>query len=53
MNSSSKYYAAVLTEKEEDKPRPSTDGKVAGIDLGLKDFNIVNDGFHTSKYAQS
>jgi len=47
---SGKYYASVLTELEGDKPVASTDGKVAGIDLGLKDFAIVNDGIKTSKY---
>jgi putative transposase len=50
MTPSGKYYASVLTEKEGDKPVASTDGKVAGIDLGLKDFAIVNDGIKTSKY---
>ncbi|NEP56778.1 MAG: IS200/IS605 family element transposase accessory protein TnpB [Symploca sp. SIO2G7] len=51
MTPSGKYYASVLMELEEDKPAPCTDGKVAGIDLGLKDFAIVNDGVKTSKYA--
>lgn len=48
---SGKYHASVLTELEEDNLTSSTDGKVAGIDLGLKDFAIVNDGVKTSKYA--
>jgi putative transposase len=48
---SGKYYACVLMESEGDNPAPSTDGKVAGIDLGLKDFAIVNDGIKTSKFA--
>lgn len=48
---SGKYHASVLTELEGDNPTSSTDGKVAGIDLGLKDFAIVNDGVKTSKYA--
>ncbi|NEP00999.1 MAG: IS200/IS605 family element transposase accessory protein TnpB [Symploca sp. SIO2E9] len=51
MTSSGKYYASVLTELEGDKPSKHTDGKVAGIDLGLKDFAIVNDGVKTYKYA--
>ena len=51
VNPSGKYYASILTELEGDNPTPSTDGKVAGIDLGLKDFAIVNDGIHTSKLA--
>nr|WP_289623877.1 transposase [Desertifilum tharense] len=38
-------------ELEAEKPVSSTDGKVAGIDLGLKDFAVVNDGIKTSKYA--
>jgi len=48
---SGKYYASILMELEGDNPTSSTDGKVAGIDLGLKDFAIVNDGVKTSKYA--
>jgi putative transposase len=50
VTSSGKYYASVLTELEGDKPVVHTDGKVAGIDLGLKDFAVVNDGIKTSKY---
>jgi putative transposase len=50
MTSSGKYYASVLMESCGFNPAPSTDGKVAGIDLGLKDFAIVNDGIKTSKY---
>ncbi|HEY9830982.1 MAG TPA: RNA-guided endonuclease TnpB family protein [Stenomitos sp.] len=50
---SGKYYASVLMELEGDSstPTPIADGKVAGIDLGLKDFAIVNDGIKTSKYT--
>ncbi len=51
MTPSGKYYASVLTELEGDKPNPCSDGKVAGVDLGLKDFAVVNDGVKTSKYA--
>ncbi|MEQ9372123.1 MAG: RNA-guided endonuclease TnpB family protein [Coleofasciculus chthonoplastes F3-SA18-01] len=51
MMPSGKYFASVLMELEGDKPPTNTDGKVAGIDLGLKDFAIVNDGVKTSKYA--
>jgi putative transposase len=51
MTPSGKYFASVLTEAEGDNPPVSTDGKVAGIDLGLKDFAIVNDGVKTSKFA--
>src|SRR4028119_639027 len=38
-------------ELEGDNPVPHTDGKVAGLDLGLKDFTVVNDGIKTSKFA--
>lgn len=51
MTPSGKYYASVLVETEGDTPAVSTDGKVAGIDLGLKDFAIVSDGVKTSKFA--
>ena len=48
---SGKYFASMLTEVEGETPEIRTDGKVAGIDLGLTDFAIVNDGQKTSKYA--
>ncbi|MEB3283526.1 MAG: RNA-guided endonuclease TnpB family protein [Lyngbya sp.] len=48
---SGKYYASVLMEYEADNPTPNTDGKVVGIDLGIKDFAITYDGDRTSKYA--
>ncbi|MEQ9354849.1 RNA-guided endonuclease InsQ/TnpB family protein [Coleofasciculus sp. F4-SAH-05] len=51
MTPSGKYFASVLMELEGDNPPTNTDGKVAGIDLGLKDFAIVNDGVKTSKFA--
>ncbi|WP_192816691.1 RNA-guided endonuclease InsQ/TnpB family protein [Baaleninema simplex] len=51
MTSSGRYFASVLCELEGDAPSPSPEGKVAGVDLGLKDFAIVNDGVKTSKYA--
>ena len=51
MTPSGKYYAAILTELPGNNPTPSSDGKVAGIDLGLSDFCIINDGKKTSKYA--
>jgi putative transposase len=51
MTPSGKYFASVLTEVEGDNPPTNTDGKVAGIDLGLKEFAIVNDGVKTSKFA--
>lgn len=53
MTPSGKYYAAILTELPGDNPEPNSKGKVAGIDLGIKDFAIVNDGIKTSKYHNS
>ncbi|MEQ9482643.1 RNA-guided endonuclease InsQ/TnpB family protein [Coleofasciculus sp. F4-SAH-05] len=51
MTPSGRYFASVLTEVEGDNPPSNTDGNVIGIDLGLKDFAIVNDGVKTSKFA--
>jgi len=47
---SGKYYASVLMEYEGDYPASNTDGKVVGIDLGIKDFAITYDGEKVSKY---
>jgi putative transposase len=47
---SGKYYASVLMEYEGDYPSSNTDGKVIGIDLGIKDFAITYDGEKVSKY---
>ena len=51
MTPSGKYFASVLTQLEGDNPKPNHDGKVAGVDLGIKDFAIVNYGNKTSKFA--
>ncbi|AOX04307.1 transposase [Moorena producens PAL-8-15-08-1] len=48
---SGKYYASVLMEYDSDDIKPSTDGKVIGIDLGIKDFAITYDGKKTSKFG--
>jgi putative transposase len=42
-----RYYASLLIEDGLDKPQPSSEGKVIGIDLGLTDFAVTSDG---SKY---
>ncbi|NJM73191.1 MAG: IS200/IS605 family element transposase accessory protein TnpB [Scytonema sp. RU_4_4] len=47
---SGKYYASVLMECDGDYPTSSTEGKVVGIDLGIKDFAITYDGEKVSKY---
>ena len=51
MTPSGRYFASILTLVEGDNPKPSHDGKVAGVDLGIKDFAIVNDGKKTCKFA--
>jgi putative transposase len=45
-----KYYASVLMEYDGDYPASSNEGKVIGIDLGIKDFAITYDGEKVSKY---
>lgn len=45
-----KYFASILTEVEGENPAPSDDGKIVGVDLGLKHFAIVSDGSKVSKY---
>ncbi len=47
---SGKYYASILTELEGENPTPSSEGRVVGIDLGLKHFAVVSDGSKVSKY---
>ncbi|MFN6561523.1 MAG: RNA-guided endonuclease InsQ/TnpB family protein [Nostoc sp. ChiSLP01] len=47
---SGKYYASVLMEYEGDYPASKNQGKVVGIDLGIKDFAITYDGEKVSKY---
>ena len=58
MTPSGKYYASVLLEIKADAPkaishdtaRYNGEGKIIGIDLGIKDFAITYDGNKTSKY---
>ena len=47
---SGKYYASILTELEGENPQVSTEGKVVGVDLGLKHFAVVSDGSKVSKF---
>jgi putative transposase len=46
---SGKYFASILTEVERENPNIS-EGKIYGIDLGLKQFAVVTDGEKISKY---
>lgn len=46
---SGKYLASILTEVEGKNPT-TTEGKIYGVDLGLKHFTVVTDGEKVSKY---
>ncbi|UKO96973.1 RNA-guided endonuclease InsQ/TnpB family protein [Nostoc sp. UHCC 0870] len=46
---SGKYLASILTEIEGEHPT-ITDGKIYGVDLGIKHFAVVTDGERVSKY---
>jgi transposase, IS605 OrfB family, central region len=46
---SGKYLASILTEIEGENPTVS-EGKIYGIDLGIKHFAVVTDGTKVSKY---
>ncbi len=50
LDPSGKYYASILTEIEGENPAPSTEGRVIGVDLGLKHFAVTSDGNKVSKY---
>ena len=44
-----KYLASILTEVERENP-VTKEGKIYGVDLGLKHFAVVTDGEKISKY---
>ncbi|KOP26142.1 transposase [Hapalosiphon sp. MRB220] len=46
---SGKYFASILTEIEVNNPSVA-EGKIYGVDLGLKHFAVVTDGEKVSKY---
>ena len=47
---SGKFYASLLFDTDQQYPEPIITGKIVGIDLGLTDFAITNDGQKTRKY---
>ncbi|MEG3926113.1 RNA-guided endonuclease TnpB family protein [Microcoleus sp. T3_D1] len=47
--SSGKYFASILSEVDGEKPNFS-EGKIYGVDLGLKHFAVITDGEKVSKY---
>jgi putative transposase len=46
---SGKYFASILTEVEGENHK-ALEGKIYGVDLGLKHFAVVTDGEKVSKY---
>ena len=42
-NCAEQYYASVMFEDGKEKPKPSTEGKAIGLDLGLTHFCITSD----------
>ncbi|MFB2976043.1 RNA-guided endonuclease InsQ/TnpB family protein [Microseira sp. BLCC-F43] len=54
-----RYYASLLLDDGIEKPKPSSDGKAIGIDLGLIDFAVTSDGSkfnnpkHLKKYKRN
>jgi putative transposase len=46
---SGKYFASILTEVEGEHPS-TAEGKIYGVDLGLKHFAVVTDGEKVFKY---
>ncbi len=42
-NSAEQYYASVMFEDGQEKPKPNSEGKAIGIDLGLTYFCITSD----------
>jgi putative transposase len=46
---SGKYFASILIELEVENPT-TTEGRIYGVDLGLKHFAVVTDGEKVSKY---
>jgi putative transposase len=47
---SGKYYASILLETEGENLVPSSEGRVIGVDLGLKHFAVTSDGSKVSKF---
>lgn len=50
-DSADRYFASIIYEVEACFVSQGSTDKILGIDLGIKDFAIVNDGKKTSKYA--
>jgi putative transposase len=43
-NKCEQYYASILIEDEQETPKPSSEGKAIGLDVGLNDFCVTSDG---------
>ncbi|MEC4983818.1 MAG: RNA-guided endonuclease TnpB family protein [Oscillatoria sp. PMC 1068.18] len=44
MTPTGEYYASCLYDNGKEKPKPSSEGKAVGIDMGLTHFAITSDG---------
>ncbi|WPF87862.1 RNA-guided endonuclease TnpB family protein [Cyanobacterium aponinum UTEX 3222] len=43
-NKAQQYYASILFEDGKEQPKPNTEGKTIGLDMGIKDFCVTSDG---------
>ncbi|MBD2395080.1 IS200/IS605 family element transposase accessory protein TnpB [Cyanobacterium aponinum FACHB-4101] len=43
-NNAEQYYASILFEDGKEQPKPNTEGKAIGLDMGIKDFCVTSDG---------
>jgi putative transposase len=43
-NKAEQYYASILFEDGKEQPKPNTEGKAIGLDMGIKDFCVTSDG---------
>jgi putative transposase len=43
-NKAEEYYASILCEDGKEQPKPNTEGKAIGLDMGIKDFCVTSDG---------
>jgi putative transposase len=43
-NKGEQYYASILFEDGKEQPKPNTEGKAIGLDMGIKDFCVTSDG---------
>ena len=47
-NAAGQYHASVIYEDNIDTPKPNYNGKLVGIDLGVKDIIVASDGYRVA-----